>query len=160
MECQNSIILILSDHGIGVGEKIGERAYGAFCYDYTLKTFAYLYNPDINPKKISSQVRHIDFMPTILEMLDIPINTSFEKLDGKSLMPVINGQNLSEEYAFSETGNPLNENAPPKVSDPFVVLGALYVHVDVYIIRRLQFGSDPFGEIHLRCRKNGFYDWI
>jgi len=112
---EKSIILILSDHGIGVGEKIGERAYGAFCYDYTLKSFAYLYNPDINPKKISSQVRHIDFMPTILEMLDIPINTSFEKLDGKSLMPVINGQNLSEEYAFSETGNPLNENAPPKI---------------------------------------------
>jgi len=59
-------------------------------------------------------VRHIDFMPTILEMLNIPINTSFEKLDGKSLMPLINGQNTSEEFAFSETGNPLNENAPPK----------------------------------------------
>jgi arylsulfatase A-like enzyme len=112
---EKSIILILSDHGIGVGEKIGERAYGAFCYDYTLKTFAYLYNADISPKTISSQVRHVDFMPTILEMLDIPINTSFEKLDGKSLMPIINGQNLSEEFAFSETGNPLNENAPPKI---------------------------------------------
>ena len=111
---ENSIILILSDHGTGVGEKIGERAYGAFCYDYTLKTFAYLYNADIIPRTISSQVRHIDFMPTILEMLDIPINTSFEKLDGKSLMPIINGQNISEEFAFSETGNPLNEKAPPK----------------------------------------------
>ena len=53
-------------------------------------------------------------MPTILEMLDIPINTSFEKLDGKSLMPIINGQNISEEFAFSETCNPLNEKAPPK----------------------------------------------
>ena len=112
---KNSIILILSDHGTSVGEKIGERAYGAFCYDYTLKTFAYLYNPDISPKIISSQVRHIDFMPTILEMLDIPINTSFESLDGKSLVPLINGQNMSEEFAFSETGNPLNEKEPPKI---------------------------------------------
>ena len=74
---ENSIILILSDHGIGIGEKIGERAYGAFCYDYTLKTFAYLYNADITPQVISSQVRHIDFMPTILNMLDIKINDSF-----------------------------------------------------------------------------------
>jgi membrane-anchored protein YejM (alkaline phosphatase superfamily) len=112
---ENSIILILSDHGTSVGEKIGERAYGAFCYDYTLKTFAYLYNPDITPRTISSQVRHIDFMPTILEMLNIPINTSFEKLDGKSLMPLINGENMSEEFAFSETGNPLNEKEPPKI---------------------------------------------
>ena len=111
---KNSIILILSDHGIGIGEKIGERAYGAFCYDYTLKTFAYLYNADVTPRIISSQVRHIDFMPTILDMLNIPINTTFERLDGKSLMPIINGQNVSEEFAFSETGNPLNENAPPK----------------------------------------------
>jgi arylsulfatase A-like enzyme len=54
-------------------------------------------------------------MPTILDMLDIPINTSFEKLDGKSLMPIINGQKTSEEFAFSETCNPLNENAPPKI---------------------------------------------
>jgi len=112
---ENSIIMILSDHGTSLGEKIGERAYGAFCYDYTMKTFAYLYNPDINPKIISSQVRHVDFMPTILEMLDIPINTSFEKLDGKSLMPLIKGQNMSEEFAFSETGNPLNDKEPPKI---------------------------------------------
>ena len=112
---KNSLILVMSDHGISVGEKFGERAYGAFCYDYTIKTFAYLYNADITPRTISSQVRHIDFMPTILEMLDIPINTSFEKLDGKSLMPIINGQNISEEFAFSETGNPLNEKAPPKI---------------------------------------------
>ena len=112
---KNTIILILSDHGISIGEKFGERAYGAFCYDYTLKTFAYLYNPGISPKVISSQVRHIDFMPTILEMLDIPINTTFEKLDGESLMPLINEQTILEKFAFSETGNPLNENSPPKI---------------------------------------------
>jgi arylsulfatase A-like enzyme len=112
---ENSIILILSDHGIGVGEKFGERAYGAFCYDYTLKTFAYLYNSDIKPKIISSQVRHIDYMPTILDMLNIKINNSFEKLDGESLMPLIDGELTLEKFAFSETGNPLNKNRPPKI---------------------------------------------
>jgi len=29
----NTLIVIFSDHGISLGEKIGERAYGAFCYD-------------------------------------------------------------------------------------------------------------------------------
>ncbi len=112
---ENSIILILSDHGISIGEKFGERAYGAFCYDYTLKTFAYLYSSDIKPQIISSQVRHIDFMPTILDMLNIKIKSSFEKLDGESLIPLINGENTVEKFAFSETGNPLNNNAPPKI---------------------------------------------
>ena len=111
---ENTIILILSDHGISIGEKFGERAYGAFCYDYTLRTFAYLYNSDFNPKTISSQVRHIDYMPTILDMLDIKINDSYEKLDGESLIPLINDEPIIEKFAFSQTGNPLNKSRPPK----------------------------------------------
>ena len=99
---ENSIILILSDHGISIGEKFGECAYGTFCYDYTMKTFAYLYNSDTKPQIISSQVRHIDFMPTILDMLNIEIESSFEKLDGESLIPLIKGENHTEKFAFSE----------------------------------------------------------
>jgi len=112
---KNSIVLVLSDHGISIGEKMGERAYGAFCYDYTLKTFAYLIDSDVLPKKISSQIRHVDLMPTVLDMLNIPINSNYEKLDGESLMPLIRGQDTKENFAFSETGNPLNEKAPPKI---------------------------------------------
>ena len=111
---KNSIILVLSDHGIGIGEKYGERAYGAFCYDYTLKTFAYLLNNDFHPQEISNQIRHVDFMPTILEMLGIKTDDSFEKLDGESLIPLINGKDVSEKIAYSETGNPLSNKAPPK----------------------------------------------
>ena len=43
---KDSIILIMSDHGVSVGEKFGERAYGAYCYDYTLRNFAYFLIPD------------------------------------------------------------------------------------------------------------------
>jgi len=111
---KNSIIMVLSDHGISVGEKFGERAYGAFCYDYTIKTFCYIKSPEIEPKTISQQVRHIDFMPTILEMLDIPLNKIFENIDGISLVPLIKGNVLNEPVAYSETGNPLNNKAPPK----------------------------------------------
>ena len=30
-------------------------------------------------------------------------------------MPLINEQTILEKFAFSETGNPLNENSPPKI---------------------------------------------
>ena len=53
-EWENSIILVISDHGISIGEKFGERAYGAFCYDYTIKTFAYYLSKEFIPKNISS----------------------------------------------------------------------------------------------------------
>ena len=111
---KNSIILIMSDHGISIGEKIGERAYGAFCYDYTLRTFAYFLIPDIPSIEILQQVRTIDYMPTILDYCQISLDTTYDEIDGESLTPLFRGEKLSEKYAFSETGNPLNDNAPPK----------------------------------------------
>ena len=81
---KNSIILIMSDHGISVGEKVGERAYGAFCYDYTLRTFAYFMYQNIEPTEVKQQVRTIDFMPTILDYLDLSLSNKYEKIDGKA----------------------------------------------------------------------------
>ena len=111
---KNSIILIMSDHGISTGEKIGERAYGAFCYDYTLKTITHFLIPDVYPVQIKQQIRTIDFLPTILDFLKIPIDEQFSKFDGISLLPLAFSESIPESYAFSETGNPLKEKAPPK----------------------------------------------
>lgn len=112
---KNSVILIMSDHGISVGEKIGERAYGAFCYDYTIRTFAYFLLPNYNSLEISQQVRTVDFMPTILDLLNIELDKKYSELDGESLLPLINGENIPEKIAYSETGNPLEEKRPPKI---------------------------------------------
>ena len=111
---ENSIILIMSDHGISVGEKIGERAYGAFCYDYTLRTFAYFLTPDLPSIEIPQQVRTVDFMPTILDYLDISQDSNYNFIDGESLLPLIKGKHLPEKIAYSETGNPLQDTKPPK----------------------------------------------
>ena len=111
---KNSIVIVMSDHGISIGEKIGERAYGAFCYDYTLRTFAYFIIPGISSREINQQVRTIDFMPTILDYLQIALDNNYEKVDGTSLMPLIQGESIPEQIAYSETGNPLDKNKPPK----------------------------------------------
>jgi len=110
----DSLILIMSDHGISIGEKFGERAYGAFCYDYTLRTFTYFLSEEFTSRKISQQIRTIDFMPTILDFLNIPFDNNYEKIDGMSLMPLIQGLSIPEQIAYSETGNPLDKKAPPK----------------------------------------------
>jgi arylsulfatase A-like enzyme len=111
---KNSIILVMSDHGISIGEKFGERAYGAFCYDYTLRTFTYFVAKDFAPKEITQQVRTIDFMPTILDYLEIPLSSNYERLDGVSLISLIRGEKMKENVAYSETGNPLNSKEPPR----------------------------------------------
>jgi len=111
---KNSLIVVMSDHGISTGEKVGERAYGAYCYDYTLRTFTYFMATDFEPIEISQQVRTIDFMPTILDYLQIPLDDRFEPIDGVSLLPLIKGRQIPEQIAYSETGNPLQNKEPPK----------------------------------------------
>lgn len=107
-------ILLISDHGISIGEKFGERAYGAFCYDYTIRTFASFISSDLNTKEISQQVRHVDFMPTILEKFDFKIDHNYEKFDGVSLIPLLQNQSMEELISYTETANPLESSEPPK----------------------------------------------
>jgi len=111
---ENSLLIIFSDHGISVGEKFGERAYGAFCYDYTIRTFCSFISAEFDKSEIKQQIRHVDFLPTILDYLKINKDSKYEKIDGKSLLPLINGQSVNEEIAFTETANPLQDNSPPK----------------------------------------------
>ena len=46
--------------------------------------------------------------------MKIDPDESYEKMDGISLLEGMTKRNFKERYVFSETANPLNENAPPK----------------------------------------------
>ena len=112
----DSIIIIMTDHGMGIGEKVGERAYGSFIYDYTLRTFALFIQPKIFPKGkvINELTRAIDIMPTVLDCLEIPIDQSCLRMQGQSMLNLINQTEQNEsntdedsefqKIAYSETG--------------------------------------------------------
>jgi len=101
---ENTIVAVFSDHGTSNGEKIGEKMYGSFVYDYTVRTVLLLKIPGETPKKILTQTRSIDLMPTILDILCIEQNNSCMKIQGKSLLPLIKGEETEDRIAFSETG--------------------------------------------------------
>ncbi len=109
----DTLIVVISDHGISIGEKVGERAYGVFCYDYTLNATSLFFHNSIPAAFIKNQVRSIDILPTILEILKIPTDSNYEKFDGQSLIPVLKGDTLPR-IAFSQSGNPLDSDKPPK----------------------------------------------
>ncbi|MBI4053502.1 MAG: sulfatase-like hydrolase/transferase [Candidatus Diapherotrites archaeon] len=113
---KNSLIIFFSDHGIGLGDRVGEKVYGSFCYDYTLRTFMLFISPDnrFPAKKIPSQVRLIDLMPTVLEYLGISAKSGFEKMDGESLLPLVEGREKGDRIAFSETGGLGGPTPSPK----------------------------------------------
>lgn len=114
----NSIVVVFSDHGVSIADRVGEKVYGSYCYDYTVKSFVSFINKGIFPaKKIEKQIRCIDVMPTLLDLLAIKPDISFKPMQGKSVMPIIEGEE-EERPAFSETaplGGPWPSPSKPSV---------------------------------------------
>jgi len=101
---KNTLLIFTSDHGVSIGERLGEKMYGSFLYDYTLRIFCTFLMPGAPHKEIDFQTRSIDIMPTVLDILHIPVDGSHEPLQGQSLLPFITGKEHEHRLAFSETG--------------------------------------------------------
>jgi len=103
-----TLIVFTSDHGEGLDEH-DELTHGVFLYDTTLKVPLIFHCPRVIPrnKVIKSQVRIVDIMPTILDILDIEVPPS---LQGKSLLPMMD-KRASEGYdSYAETYFPYLSN--------------------------------------------------
>jgi len=103
---ENTLIIFFTDHGGGLGEKPGEKAYGIFTYDYTLCVWTYFIYPKLLPSGIDCrvQVRNIDILPTLIDLLDLSISKKHKPILGRSLMPIVRGEEKEHRLAFSETG--------------------------------------------------------
>ncbi len=102
---EKTIIVIVGDHGESLGQH-RESGHGFFVYDATtlVPLIIQLPSPKLKNKLISAQVETIDIMPTLLQILDISIP---QEVQGKSLIPLILGENPAKErYAYSESFYP------------------------------------------------------
>lgn len=101
----STIIIITSDHGEEFGEHDPKRIYdshGKTLYDEIIRVPLILYIPqsEYAGKKIGSQVRLIDIFPTLCDLTGIPYQKS--NIQGKSLVPLIEGKENRTRDAFSE----------------------------------------------------------
>ena len=99
-----TILIFFSDHGTSIGEKKGEKFYGVYVYDYTLKVFCMINAPKILSKTLTNQCRTIDIFPTIAEIIGQNTDHSSVKIQGESLFSLINNPNLDDREVFVETG--------------------------------------------------------
>lgn len=100
----SSLIVLTSDHGEGLGEH-GEKTHGMFLYDSTLRVpLIFKLAGSAIRKRIAGQVRLIDVMPTVLDIVGVAIPSSVQ---GVSLKSAWRGGSLSELPAYGETLLPL-----------------------------------------------------
>ncbi len=96
-----TVIVALGDHGESLGEH-GEATHGFFIYDATVHIPLIVAGPGIPSRVVADQVRIVDVMPTVLDLLALPGEPSVQ---GRSLLPLLRGERLGL-VAFSESFYP------------------------------------------------------
>ena len=89
----HTVVAVLADHGEMLGEH-GEVTHGFFIYDAAVHIPLIVAGPACRPPWSTDQVRIVDVMPTVLELLGVPGPAAVQ---GVSLLPLARGRrsNLS-----------------------------------------------------------------
>jgi arylsulfatase A-like enzyme/predicted Zn-dependent protease len=98
----NTVVVVVGDHGESLGEH-GEREHGYYIYDATVKVPLIIRVPGagLEGLRVPAQVRTIDVLPTILDLVDV---ATPDPIHGESLVPLMLEPELEgSQYAYSES---------------------------------------------------------
>lgn len=115
---ESTLIVITADHGDELLEHgfVGHAStsWDSTVYDDLVNVPLLIVAPQRLPpgKRIETQVRTIDVMPTILDLVEIPFSG---QIQGKSLLPLMQHNAPFEETAFSET-TPCGYSCPQRLA--------------------------------------------
>ncbi len=98
---ENTLVVVMADHGEQLGEH-REQSHGFFIYDASVQIPLIMAGPGIAARVVPDQVRIVDVMPTVLDLLGVEVPAPVQ---GASLRPALNGQR-QELLAFSESWYP------------------------------------------------------
>ena len=102
---EKTLIVIVGDHGESLGQH-KESAHGFFIYNAATSVPLIIHFPSKNlrAKKVNARVENVDIMPTLLQILGLPLPG---EVQGKSLLPLILDRNSKQEhFAYSESYYP------------------------------------------------------
>ena len=146
-----TLVVLAADHGEGLGDH-GEATHGVFLYESTLRVPLILSLPGPLPRarRVSTPVRTIDLVPTILRLLDLP---QPDELQGTSLLP------LTSRRPPDLLLKSLSESILPRENYGWSELGALRIGDWKYILAPRQelydLRTDPDEKNNLAAQREG-----
>jgi arylsulfatase A-like enzyme/Flp pilus assembly protein TadD len=70
-QLEKTLVVVVGDHGESLGDH-GERTHGTFAYNTTLRVPWFVWSANgIHPQIFKASVRHIDLMPTLLDLVGL-----------------------------------------------------------------------------------------
>ena len=148
---RETVVAFVGDHGESLGQH-GEVTHGFFVYDATVHVPFIVKAPRraLRGRRIPAQVRTIDLMPTVLELLGIENPASVQ---GKSLTPVATGE--TEDLgllAYSESFYPRHHYGWSEVKS---LRGRTWQFIDAPRPELFELASDPFEQKDLAPESPG-----
>lgn len=105
-----TVVILTADHGEALGEK-GEKTHAYFAYNGTIHIPLIIRIPGSFSKIIKRNVATTDIFPTVCDLTGIKIP---DFIQGKSLVPLIEGKDFPERYIYFESLSPyLNRGWAP-----------------------------------------------
>lgn len=144
---ENTLVVIVGDHGEAFGEH-GEFGHQVFCYEENLRVPFIIAGKQLpKDKRIARRVDIMSVMPTILDILDIQVP---KKIQGDSLLPLVQGEQLKHKgfYFESKFGNEAMGCAEIK---GWLELDYKYIHVPQPELYNLE--KDPLEKNNLYAGK-------
>jgi Tfp pilus assembly protein PilF len=84
----DTLVIVTGDHGEGLGQH-GEMTHGLFAYEQTLRVPLIITRPGhVRSGVVTQRVRHIDILPTVLDLLGLPAASAAQ---GQSLSLLLAG---------------------------------------------------------------------
>ena len=118
----NTIIIFFCDHGTGIGERFGERNYGIFTYEETLRTYYLFIGPNILKNNSSNELlSSTRLYSTLLDLCGVKLDSLQIE---KSLKPFLFGTAkylTPDKYTFTETGGLQGPFPSPKEPNVFCI---------------------------------------
>lgn len=108
----DTVVVVTADHGQGLSDGLANHGWmkHRLLYDWCVRVPLILRGPGVPASVVSNQVRTIDIVPTLLELLDVPAQG---ELDGASLLPLLRGRaDASPRLAYSDALNAHDSHSP------------------------------------------------
>lgn len=85
----DTIIVLTSDHGEELLDH-GSALHGYTLYEEQLRVPLVVFDPRVRgSRRVETVTRHVDLLPTLLELMDVPASVPFQ---GRSLVPLLTGR--------------------------------------------------------------------
>lgn len=105
---KNTLIVVLSDHGWQLGEKLAFRKYTL--WERALRVPLIISGPGIQPKEVTDPVSLVDIAPTIMSLTGLDVPEAFEGQDLKQVL--LENAKPQRSFAPSVWGIHLNSKKP------------------------------------------------